>query len=37
MTNEISLLVKKGDATTEVMIPFTEITEIQIRHQDSAT
>jgi hypothetical protein len=31
----LGLLVKKGDASTEVEIPFSEVTEVQIRHKDS--
>lgn len=34
MPNEIFLLVKKGDASEEVMIPFVEIREIHIKHAD---
>lgn len=32
--NEIYLLVKKGDASEEVMIPFVEIKEVHIKHKD---
>jgi hypothetical protein len=31
----LGLLVKKGDASTEVEIPFSEVTEVQIRHKDA--
>jgi len=32
--NEVFILVKKGDASEEIMIPFTEIREVHIKHQD---
>lgn len=32
--NEIYLLVKKGDASEEVMIPFLDIKEVHIKHKD---
>ncbi len=28
------LLVKKGDASSDVLIPFNEISEVQVRHKD---
>ncbi|MBN2507851.1 MAG: hypothetical protein JXQ71_14275 [Verrucomicrobia bacterium] len=34
--NSLGLLVKKGDASAEVDIPFSEIMEVQIRHKDAA-
>jgi hypothetical protein len=33
--NELTLLVVKGDASQEVMIPFNEINEVQVRHEDA--
>jgi hypothetical protein len=33
--NELDLQTFKGDATADVMIPFGEIQEVQIRHQDT--
>jgi hypothetical protein len=33
--NDFHLEVKKGDASTEVMVPFQEIKEIQLRHKDA--
>jgi hypothetical protein len=33
--NEIHAQVRKGPATEEVMIPFTEVQEIQLKHKDS--
>jgi hypothetical protein len=35
MPNELCLQVSKGGATSDVMIPFTEIMEIQVRHKDA--
>lgn len=35
MPNELFLQVKKGEATTDVVIPFTEVNEVQIRHKDT--
>ncbi len=35
--NELSFLVKKGEASTDVEIPFSEITEVQVRHKDANT
>ncbi|MGC8744294.1 MAG: hypothetical protein ACP5T0_10495 [Verrucomicrobiia bacterium] len=32
--NEIFLLVKKGNASEEIMIPFVEIKEVHIKHKD---
>ena len=32
--NEIYFLVMKGGASSEVMIPYTELAEVQIRHKD---
>lgn len=32
--NEIFLLVKKGEASEEIMIPFIEIREVHIKHKD---
>jgi hypothetical protein len=32
--NEIYFLVAKGGASSEVMIPYTELAEVQIRHKD---
>ena len=34
-TNELHLQVHKGAASQEVMIPFTEIKEVQLKHEDS--
>jgi hypothetical protein len=34
-TNELHAQVRKGSATEEVMIPFTEIQEIRLKHKDS--
>jgi hypothetical protein len=31
---EVVMQIRKGDATTDVPIPFQEITEVQVRHQD---
>jgi hypothetical protein len=33
--NELYLQVAKGNASEEVLIPFAEIAEIQIRHKDA--
>ena len=33
--NDLHLEIKKGDATAEVMIPFQEIKEIQLKHRDA--
>ena len=33
--NDLHLEIKKGDATAEVMIPFQEIKEIQLKHKDA--
>jgi hypothetical protein len=33
--NDLHLQVRKGQATEEVMIPFTEIQEVQLKHKDS--
>jgi len=33
-TNEVFILVKKGDASEEIMIPFTDIREVHIKNQD---
>lgn len=35
MPNELSLQINKAGATADVTIPFTEITEVQVRHQDA--
>jgi hypothetical protein len=35
LQNEIGLLVDKGGVTQEVMIPFTEIQLVQLRHKDA--
>ncbi|MGB9602410.1 MAG: hypothetical protein ACP5MG_11940 [Verrucomicrobiia bacterium] len=32
--NEVFLLVKKGNASEEIMIPFVEIKEVHIKHKD---
>ena len=32
---DLSLLVQKGNASEEIMIPFVEITEVHIKHKDS--
>jgi hypothetical protein len=34
--NEVYLQVRKGNATEEVMIPYTEIYEVQVKHKDAA-
>ena len=34
--NDMHLQVQRGPATEEVMIPFTEIKEVQIKHKDAA-
>jgi hypothetical protein len=34
-SNDLHLEVKKGDASQEVMIPFQEIKEIQLKHKDA--
>lgn len=34
--NDLTLLVVKGPASQEVVIPFTEINEVKIRHKDAA-
>jgi hypothetical protein len=34
MPNELTLLVHKGTASSEVIIPYAEIQEVQIRHKD---
>jgi hypothetical protein len=36
MPNELTLLVHKGAASSEVIIPYAEIQEVQIRHKDAA-
>jgi len=36
MPNELTLLVHKGPASSEVIIPYAEIQEVQIRHKDAA-
>ena len=33
--NDIHAQVRKGQASEEVMIPFTEIQEVQYKHKDS--
>jgi hypothetical protein len=33
--NDLHLEVRKGEATSEVMIPFQEIKEIQLKHKDA--
>jgi hypothetical protein len=33
--NDLHLLVTKGDASHEVMIPFTEIQEVQLKHKNT--
>jgi hypothetical protein len=33
--NDFHIEVKKGDASTEVMVPFQEIKEIQLKHKDA--
>jgi hypothetical protein len=33
--NDLHLEIRKGDATSEVMIPFQEIKEIQLKHRDA--
>jgi len=33
--NDLHLQVLKGHATEEIMIPFTEIQEIQLKHKDA--
>jgi hypothetical protein len=33
--NEVVMQIRKGDATTDVPIPFQEINEVQIRHKDA--
>jgi len=35
MPNDLSLQINKGGATADVTIPFTEITEVQVRHKDA--
>ena len=35
MPNEIAVLVHKGTASEEVIIPFTEIREVRVRHKDA--
>jgi len=35
MPNELYLQVSKGGASSDVIIPFTEISEVQIRHKDA--
>jgi len=32
--NEVYFLVTKGAASTEVMVPYTELAEVQVRHKD---
>ena len=32
---DLSLLVQKGNASEEVLLPFNEINEVQIKHKDS--
>lgn len=34
--NDLRLQVNKGNASEEVMIPFTEIKEVQLKHKDAA-
>ncbi len=34
MPNELMLLVKKGEASSDVLIPFNEVNEVQVRHKD---
>jgi hypothetical protein len=34
-TNDLHVQVRKGHATEEVMIPFTEIQEVKLKHKDS--
>jgi hypothetical protein len=34
--NELYLQIRKGAATEDVMIPYTEISEVQIKHKDAA-
>jgi hypothetical protein len=33
--NDIHLTVQKGPVSEEVMVPFTEIQEIQLKHKDA--
>jgi hypothetical protein len=33
--NDLHVQVRKGHATEEVMIPFTEVQELQLKHKDS--
>jgi hypothetical protein len=33
--NDLHLQVQKGQATEEILIPFTEIQEILLKHKDS--
>jgi hypothetical protein len=35
MPNEIYLQVSKGGASSDVILPFSEITEVQVRHKDA--
>ncbi len=35
MPNELYLQISKGGATTDVLIPFSEISEVQVRHKDA--
>src|SRR6266700_313438 len=35
MPNELCLLVQKGAASSEVIIPYAEIQEVQVRHKDA--
>ena len=35
MPNELSLQIRKGDASSDVSIPYSEIQEVQIRHKDT--
>jgi hypothetical protein len=34
-SNDLHLEVRKGDASSEVMVPFQEIKEIQLKHKDA--
>ena len=35
LPNEVYLLAEKGGATQEILIPFTEIQLVQVRHKDA--
>ena len=35
--NDLHLQVRKAHATEEIMIPFTEIKEVRLKHKDSPT